>query len=183
MCPVASELCQPSRNQDIRRNHRCGVKRASHSLHVSTLSRQAEEKIAGSQAGRIPISCYSTIIYGSSSPDNPSGQTIAVSHPCGLLGPRSRSRPLQKFCLGSPRQYLGSQRVCFEPESSVLGNDNSHISERGAAILLGLSLADLRWFSRRAGLGQIESNSDNDQLFFTYDELAKLSAIAAPSAD
>jgi hypothetical protein len=92
-------------------------------------------------------------------------------------------RALQKFCLGSPRQYLGSQRVCFEPESSVLDDNNSHISERGAAILLGLSLADLRWFSRRAGLGQIQSESNGSQLVFTYDELAKLSAISAPSTD
>jgi hypothetical protein len=93
------------------------------------------------------------------------------------------SGPFKKNCLGSPRQYLEPQRVCFEPESSVLDDKNSHISERGAAILLGLSLADLRWFSRRAGLGQIQSESNGSQLVFTYDELAKLSAISAPSAD
>ncbi|MGB9245220.1 MAG: hypothetical protein WCC03_17865, partial [Candidatus Acidiferrales bacterium] len=84
---------------------------------------------------------------------------------------------------GSPRQYLGPQHVCFEPESSVLDGKNSHISERGAAILLGLSLSDLRWFSRSAGLGQIQSESNGSQLVFTYDELAKLSAISTPSAD
>jgi len=89
----------------------------------------------------------------------------------------------QKICLGSPRQYLGTHRVCFEPESFVLDDNNSHITERGAAILLGLSLSDLRWFSRRAGLGQIQSESNGPQLVFTYDELAKLSAISAPSAD
>jgi hypothetical protein len=93
------------------------------------------------------------------------------------------SGPFKKNCLGSPRQYLETQRVCFEPESSVLDDNNSHISERGAAILLGLSLSDLRWFSRRAGLGQIQSESNGSQLVFTYDELAKLSAISAPSAD
>jgi hypothetical protein len=88
-----------------------------------------------------------------------------------------------KICPGSPRHYLGPQQVCFEPESSVFDDKNSHISERGAAILLGLSLSDLRWFSRRAGLGQIQSESNGAQLVFTYDELAKLSAISAPSAD
>ena len=56
-------------------------------------------------------------------------------------------------------------------------------SERGAAILLGLSLSDLRWFSRRAGLGQIQSESNGSQLIFTYDDLAKLSAISTPSGD
>lgn len=65
----------------------------------------------------------------------------------------------------------------------MLDDNNRHITERGAAILLGLSLADLRWFSRRAGLGQTESESDGAQLTFTYDELAKLSALSAPSAD
>jgi hypothetical protein len=65
----------------------------------------------------------------------------------------------------------------------VRDDNNSQISERGAAILLGLSLSDLRWFSRRAGLGQIQSESDGAQLVFTYDELAQLSAMSAPSAD
>jgi hypothetical protein len=73
--------------------------------------------------------------------------------------------------------------VCFEPDSAMLNNETAHITERGAAILLGLSLADLRWFSRRAGLGQIQPSSGDAYMVFTYDELAKLSAIAAPSAD
>jgi len=62
-------------------------------------------------------------------------------------------------------------------------NDSSHISERGAAILLGLSLSDLRWFARRAGLGQVQFAASESQIVFTYDDLAKLSAISAPSAD
>ena len=73
--------------------------------------------------------------------------------------------------------------MCFEPEPSVPENDNSHISERGAAILLGLSLSDLRWFARRAGLGQLQFAASESQVVFTYDELAQLSAISAPSAD
>jgi hypothetical protein len=73
--------------------------------------------------------------------------------------------------------------VCFEPESSVVGNENNQVTERGAAILLGLSLADLRWFSRRAGLGQIEASSSDGHMVFTFDELAQLSAMSAPSAD
>jgi hypothetical protein len=93
-----------------------------------------------------------------------------------------RFGPLQKFCPGSPRQYLGTQRVCFEPDSSML-NEAAQLTERAAAILLGLSLADLRWFSRRAGLGQIQSGVGDGKMVFTYDELAKLSAISTPSAD
>lgn len=73
--------------------------------------------------------------------------------------------------------------MCFEAESSVFDDKTSHISERGAAILLGLSLSDLRWFSRSAGLGQIQSEPNGSQLVFTYDELAKLSAISTPSTD
>ena len=68
----------------------------------------------------------------------------------------------------------------------MVDNENSHVSERGAAILLGLSLADLRWFSRRAGLGQIQFNStptDDRHVVYTFEELAKLSALSAPSAD
>jgi len=73
--------------------------------------------------------------------------------------------------------------VCFEPESSAVSNENNQVTERSAAILLGLSLADLRWYSRRAGLGQTESSSADGHLVFTYDELAQLSAMSAPSAD
>lgn len=73
--------------------------------------------------------------------------------------------------------------MCFEPDSPMLKDEDTHITERGAAILLGLSLADLRWFSRRAGLGQILRSSGDGHMVFTYDELAKLSAISAPSAD
>jgi hypothetical protein len=73
--------------------------------------------------------------------------------------------------------------VCFEPDSPMLKNEESQITERSAAILLGLSLSDLRWFSRRAGLGQIQRTSGDGHMVFTYDELAKLSAISAPSAD
>jgi hypothetical protein len=104
--------------------------------------------------------------------------------PCGLPGPPRFPAPFKKFARVA-RANIGepSHQVCFEPESSVLDDKNSQINERGAAILLGLSLADLRWFSRRAGLGQIQSESDGAHLVFTYDELAKLSAISAPSAD
>ena len=84
------------------------------------------------------------------------GRLLYLNH-SGLLGP-PQFRPFQTICLGSPRQYLGSQRVCFEPESSVLDDNNSHISERGAAILLGLSLADLRWFSAEPVWGKFNPN-------------------------
>jgi len=97
-------------------------------------------------------------------------------------GHETDSGPFKKFARVA-RANTGTQHVCFEPESSVFDDKNSHISERGAAILLGLSLSDLRWFSRRAGLGQIQSESNGSQLIFTYDELAKLSAISTPSAD
>jgi len=65
----------------------------------------------------------------------------------------------------------------------LLDDNKSHVTERGAAILLGLCLADLRWFSRRAGLGKVRPQPDGNELVFTYDDLAKLSAISAPSAD
>lgn len=73
--------------------------------------------------------------------------------------------------------------MCFEPDSPDLNIEPAHVTERGAAILLGLSLSDLRWYSRRAGIGQIQSSSGEGKMVFTYDELAKLSALSAPSAD
>ena len=102
--------------------------------------------------------------------------------PAGYLG-HTNLGPFHKTCLRSPRQYVDLNECVSNRSYAVLDDNNSHISERGAAILLGLSLSDLRWFSRRAGLGQIQSESNGSQLVFTYDELAQLSAICAVSAD
>ncbi len=56
------------------------------------------------------------------------------------------------------------------------------IDEHRAAILLGLTPPELRWFSRVLGLGYKLESGDASQIFFTYDELKRLSSAAASSA-
>jgi hypothetical protein len=56
------------------------------------------------------------------------------------------------------------------------------VDERRAAVLLGLTPPELRWFSRLLGLGHKEEKGAPAQIFFTYDELRRLSSAAAASA-
>ena len=61
-------------------------------------------------------------------------------------------------------------------------NKQDQIDERQAAILLGLTTAELRRISRFSGLGRLESDR-SEQIVFTYDELRKVCLLAAPSLD
>jgi hypothetical protein len=62
-----------------------------------------------------------------------------------------------------------------------LGTKNI-IDEYKAAALLGLTLPELRWFSRVLGLGHKEESGSTAQTVFTYEELKRLSSEAAASA-
>jgi hypothetical protein len=56
------------------------------------------------------------------------------------------------------------------------------VDEHGAAVLLGLTPPEVRWFSRVLGLGRKQEGGDTAQIVFTYDELKRLSSAAAASA-
>jgi hypothetical protein len=56
------------------------------------------------------------------------------------------------------------------------------VDEHQAAVLLGIAPLDLRWFSRMLGLGRRLENGSATKLFFTYEELKRLSSAAAASA-
>jgi hypothetical protein len=57
------------------------------------------------------------------------------------------------------------------------------IDERQAAILLGLTTAELRRISRLSGLGRLEKSDRSEQIVFTHEELRKVCLLAAPSLD
>ena len=56
------------------------------------------------------------------------------------------------------------------------------VDERRAAVLLGLTPLELRWFSRVLGLGNKQESGGASRIFFTYEELKRLSSAAAASA-
>jgi hypothetical protein len=62
-----------------------------------------------------------------------------------------------------------------------LGPDTT-VDEHGAAVLLGLTPPEVRWFSRVLGLGHKQESGDSAQIVFTYEELKRLSSAAAASA-
>ena len=59
---------------------------------------------------------------------------------------------------------------------------NHTIDESKAAVLLGLPLPDLMWFSRVLGVGHLEDTGNARRTVFTYEELKRLSSEAAASA-
>ena len=59
---------------------------------------------------------------------------------------------------------------------------NLTVDECRAAALLGLTIPDLRWFSRSLGLGHKEDTGNAAHTVFTYEELKRLSSEAAASA-
>lgn len=56
------------------------------------------------------------------------------------------------------------------------------VDEHGAAVLVGLSLPEVRWFSRVLGLGHKQDNGESGQILFSFDDLRRLSSAAAASA-
>ncbi|HLJ23468.1 MAG TPA: hypothetical protein VKT71_05115 [Candidatus Acidoferrales bacterium] len=56
------------------------------------------------------------------------------------------------------------------------------VDEHGAAVLLGITPPEVRWFSRVLGLGRKQEGGDAAQVVFTYEELKSLSSAAAASA-
>ncbi len=59
---------------------------------------------------------------------------------------------------------------------------NTTVDEHGAAVLLGITPPEVRWFSRVLGLGRNQEGGDASQILFTYEELKRLSTAAAASA-
>ena len=56
------------------------------------------------------------------------------------------------------------------------------VNEHRAAALLGLSMTEIRRFSRLSGLGRLEKGDRGEQVVFTYDELWRLCLLAAQSS-
>jgi len=56
------------------------------------------------------------------------------------------------------------------------------VGEHRAAVLLGLTMNEIRRFSRLAGLGHLEKGDRGEQVVFTYDELQRLCLFAAQSS-
>ena len=57
--------------------------------------------------------------------------------------------------------------------------DLRRYDEYSAAMLIGLSLQDIRRMAQQVGLGQKVSSNGDEHLIFSYPELLELSLIAA----
>jgi hypothetical protein len=84
--------------------------------------------------------------------------------------------PWQPDCSLSMKH--GTVRECADMENSEI---TKIVGERRAAVVLGLSLPELRWFSRQLDLGHWQPTGEGAQTVFTYEELKILSMAAFTS--
>ena len=63
-----------------------------------------------------------------------------------------------------------------------MSNGQERVAEDRAAVLLGLTMTEIRSFSRISGLGHLEHSERGEQMVFTYDELQRLCLLAAQSS-
>ncbi len=63
-----------------------------------------------------------------------------------------------------------------------LNIQEQRVEEQHAAVLLGLSMIEIRRFSRLTGIGRLEMGERGEQVVFTYDELRRLCLLAAQSS-
>lgn len=56
--------------------------------------------------------------------------------------------------------------------------DQKHVQESRAAVLLGISEEELRRLSQLAGLGQLETRGDFEQMVYSYEELRQICLLA-----
>jgi hypothetical protein len=63
-----------------------------------------------------------------------------------------------------------------------LNIQEQRVEEQHAAVLLGLSMTEIRRFSRLTGIGRLEMGERGEQVVVTYDELRRLCLLAAQSS-
>jgi len=56
--------------------------------------------------------------------------------------------------------------------------DIKYVTRRRAAVLLGMSEKELREISSDSGLGHTERSGDQEETFFTYEELRQICQLA-----
>lgn len=54
------------------------------------------------------------------------------------------------------------------------------VTQARASYLLGVSETDLRRISEESGLGHLERAGNEEEMYFTYDELRQIRRIASP---
>ena len=63
------------------------------------------------------------------------------------------------------------------------GSKQSLVDEGRAAVLLGVTTAELRRLSRLSGVGHLERNEQGERLVFTQEELRRFCLMGVSSSD
>ena len=114
-------------------------------------------------------------------PENSSTQSRGeAAHVRRWLQKRSRSPELQKTVGPGFR----ARRQATTPMGEAM-NDLSHdvpkfVTQARASYMLGIPQNDLRRISEESGLGRLERAGNNEEMYFTYEELRQIRQLTDP---
>lgn len=70
--------------------------------------------------------------------------------------------------------------VTVAPLEEVMNNQvPKYVTQARASFLLGIPEAEFRRISKESGLGQVERTSNEEETYFTYEELQRICILAA----
>ena len=70
--------------------------------------------------------------------------------------------------------------VIVAPQEEVMNNQvPKYVTQVRASFLLGIPEAEFRRISKESGLGQVERAGDEEETYFTYQELQRICMLAA----
>ena len=70
--------------------------------------------------------------------------------------------------------------VLFAPQGEVMNNQvPKYVTRARASLMLGITVAELSRISKESGLGHVERAGNEEETYFTYDELQKICMRAA----
>jgi hypothetical protein len=70
--------------------------------------------------------------------------------------------------------------VIVAPQAEVMSNQVlKYVTQARASFLLGIAEAEFRRISEESGLGRVERASNEEETYFTYEELQRISMLAA----
>ena len=90
----------------------------------------------------------------------------------------NRAQPLVSE--SATKESIGEGRISATEGAGVLGNGVPRfVTQAGVSHLLAIPEEEVRRISRDAGLGRVERAGNEEETYFTYDELYQVGVLAA----
>src|SRR5258707_5502961 len=80
---------------------------------------------------------------------------------------------------GCHQQRRGRRADCGEPVNDLTNEVPKFVTQARASFLLGIPEAELRRISEESGLGHLERAGNEEEMYYTYEELRQICQVAA----